>query len=85
MFLGVTHKVGGKSDQKEGEMESAESKPRVKLTGRDGNAFAVIAACKRASKEAGWDDARWDAVQKEMTSGSYDHLIKTALEHFEVS
>lgn len=60
------------------------SKPRVKLIGEDGNAFAIIAACKRAAREARWTPEQWDKVLKELTSGDYDHLLMTATEYFDV-
>ena len=61
-----------------------EPRPRVQLTGRDGNAFAIIAACHRAARKAGWPNARWVAVRTAMMSGSYDELLATAMKHFNV-
>ena len=61
------------------------ARPFVQLTGRDGNAFAIMGACRKAAQEAGWSRARIDAVMAAMTSGSYDHLLRVALEHFEVA
>jgi hypothetical protein len=29
-------------------------KPTVKLVGENGNAFAILGACKTAAKKAGW-------------------------------
>jgi hypothetical protein len=60
-------------------------KPRVKLVGRDGNAWAVMGACQSAARKAGWPAERVKAVMDEMKSGDYDHLLRTAMEHFEVS
>ena len=64
--------------------DTTEAKPVVELTGRDGNAFAIIAACRRAARGAGWDTARWQAVQADMTGGDYDHLLVVAMTHFDV-
>jgi hypothetical protein len=59
-------------------------KPEVKLVGEDGNAFMILALCRKAARRAGWSDDHWESVRREMTSGDYDHLLQTALEHFEV-
>lgn len=53
-------------------------KPTVKLTGRDGNAFVILGACRKAAK-----DAKWTTEQiEEATSGDYDNLLLVA--YFEV-
>ena len=52
---------------------------RVRLTGKDGNAFAVIGAVTAALKRAGVPQAERDAFFREATSGDYDHLLATAM------
>ncbi len=59
-------------------------KPIVRLIGRDGNAFNILGLCRRAARQAGWTQEQIDAVMQEMRSGDYDHLLQTALTHFEV-
>jgi hypothetical protein len=59
-------------------------KPRVKLIGEDGNSFFILGACARAAKAAGWSPAQWSAVRTAMMAGDYDHLLATAMEHFDV-
>ena len=59
-------------------------KPAVQLVGRDGNAFAIIGACRSAARTAGWDRERIDAVISEMQDGDYDHLLQVAMKHFDV-
>ena len=59
--------------------------PEVQLTGRDGNAFAVMGAVKEAMKEAGWDREEITEVMDDMMSGDYDHLIRVACDVCEVS
>lgn len=59
--------------------------PKVKLVGTDGNAFAVIGACKRAADKAGWSKEEWETVRDEMMSGDYDHLLGVAMTRFDVS
>ena len=58
--------------------------PKVKLTGQDGNAFMIMGLCHRAAQQAGWTKERIDAVMAEMKSGDYDHLLQTAMKHFDV-
>lgn len=60
------------------------SKPVVKLFGRDGNAFAILGACSKAMKRAGWEQEKQDQVMEEMQSGDYDNLLQVAMTHFEV-
>ena len=64
-------------------------KPFVQLSGRDGNAFAIIANTTTEIKK--WNrqnpDNRIDIekFQKEATSGDYDHLIQTVMKYCEVA
>lgn len=51
----------------------------VQLTGRDGNAFAIMGAVKSALKKAGATEAELDEYFKESTSGDYDNLLRTAM------
>ena len=60
------------------------TKPRVKLIGTDGNAFGILGACRRAAKAAGWSDEQWAAIRDHLTDGDYNHLLATAMEHFDV-
>lgn len=61
-----------------------QTKPTVHLIGENGNAFAILGACRKAAKRAGWTDEEWERVRAKMSSGDYDHLLATALEHFEI-
>jgi hypothetical protein len=58
--------------------------PIVKLSGRDGNAFAIMGACQRAARQAGWSAEQINLVMNEMTAGDYDHLLQTAMKNFDV-
>jgi len=55
----------------------------VQLTGKDGNAFAIIGAVSQALKRSGNAELAKE-FQKEATSGDYDHLLQTAMEYVEV-
>jgi len=57
----------------------------VKLIGTDGNAFSVMSLCRRAWIKAGKTTEEWKNIQNEMTSGDYDNVLQTAMNHFEVS
>ncbi len=59
-------------------------KTRVKLLGKDGNAFAIMGECQRAAKKDGWSAEHIKFVMDEMMSGDYDHLLQTALKYFDV-
>lgn len=60
------------------------SKPKVKFVGANGNAFNLIGICQAAAKKSGWTSEEWKVVMDEMMSGDYDHLLQTAMKHFEV-
>jgi len=51
---------------------------RVQLTGRDGNAFAILDRMRRALRGKGQDQI--DEFTKFATSGDYDHLLMTCME-----
>jgi len=59
-------------------------RPRVKLIGTDGNAFALLGRCRAAAKKNGWTEEQWAEVQKEAMAGDYDHLLRILAERFEV-
>jgi hypothetical protein len=66
------------------EFNESGERPSVTLIGQDGNAFAIMGACRRAARKAGWPDERINSVLEEMKSGDYDHLLATAMKHFNV-
>ena len=57
----------------------------VRLTGTDGNAFAILGAVTRALARAGVAKAERDAFLAEATSGTYDNLLATAMRWVTVS
>ena len=59
-------------------------RPTVKLTGTDGNAFAVMGVCTRAAKRAGWSADDVTDLTRDMMSGDYDHLLGVAMTRFDV-
>jgi hypothetical protein len=59
-------------------------RPIVDLSRVSGNAFAIIAECRRAAKKAGWNKDKIDEFTKLATSGNYDNLLNVVLDHFEI-
>lgn len=58
-----------------------ENKPELRLLGKDGNAFAILAAARRVALA---NDMDWRKIEREAQSGDYDHLIQTMMKYFEV-
>jgi hypothetical protein len=56
----------------------------VTLTGRDGNAFAMLGRCRAAARDAGLSNDEIAAFMDEAMAGDYDQLLKTAMRWFEV-
>jgi len=59
-------------------------KPKVKLTGEDGNSFVILGLVSRALKKVGWTKEQRDLFFKEATSGDYDHLLQTCMKYADV-
>lgn len=58
---------------------------KVRLTGTDGNAFAIIGKVTQALKRAGASLEDVDAFRKEAMSGDYDNVLVTAMRWVDVS
>lgn len=58
---------------------------KVKLTGTDGNAFAIMANVIRAMKTTKLDPAIIAEYRKEATSGDYYNVIATSMKWVNVS
>lgn len=56
-------------------------KPTLTLIGGDGNAFAILGKARRVALK---HNLNWDEIQKEATSGDYDHLLATMMKYFTV-
>jgi hypothetical protein len=57
----------------------------VQLSGRDGNAFAIMAEVKIALQLAGASREEIAQYQQESMSGDYDNLLRVANEWVEVA
>lgn len=58
---------------------------RARLSTVDGNAFALLAAVKRALRTAGATEDEQREFVNEATSGDYHHLIQTCMRWVVVS
>lgn len=59
-------------------------KPKLKLLGKDGNAFAILGAARAAGRKAGWDAAKLKKYQDKAMAGDYNHLLVVTMEYFDV-
>ena len=60
------------------------SKPKLKLVGSDGNAFAILGKAIGAARKAGWSQEEIEKFRKEAMEGDYDHLLQTCMNYFDV-
>ncbi|MEK6882538.1 MAG: hypothetical protein AABY22_23155 [Nanoarchaeota archaeon] len=66
-------------------METTNKKPKVKLTGQDGNVFNLISICQLALKKAGNENEVKEMQDKIFASKSYDEAIQIMGEYCELS
>jgi hypothetical protein len=59
-------------------------KPKLKLTGKDSNAFNILGLAKKAAEKADWPEAKIKAFMHQATAKDYDHLLETCIEWFDV-
>lgn len=55
-------------------------KPKVRLVGEDGNAFAIMGRAVKALKSAGYREQAKE-YQERATSGDYNNLLSVTLEY----
>lgn len=58
---------------------------RVRLTGKDGNAFAILARVGDAMRKGGVSRAEISNYRKEATSGDYNNLLRVTMQWVEAS
>jgi len=58
---------------------------KVQLSGRDGNAFAILGAVQKAMHRAGIGAEDIAAFRAEATAGDYDQLLRAAMRWVDVS
>jgi hypothetical protein len=60
------------------------SKPLVKLTGKDGNAYSIMARVRRALQKAGVPVEVLEEYYNESTKGDYNRLLCVAAKYVKV-
>lgn len=58
---------------------------KVRLTGKDGNAFAVLGKMQKALVKGGAPKKEVDAFFTEATGGDYNRLLQTCMKWVEVT
>lgn len=65
-------------------MRAPEQRPKVRLIGENGNAFAVLGKVSKALKSAGADKEYIDQYLKKAMDGDYNHLLGVTMEYIDV-
>lgn len=60
-------------------------KPKVKLSGVNGNALALVATVSSALKKEGYSKELISDFRKEALSGNYDKVLQTCMKWADVS
>ena len=58
-------------------------KPKVKLIGKDGNAFFILGTVRKALVKNGMEQEAKEFMEK-ATSGDYDNLLKVVMDYVDV-
>lgn len=53
----------------------------MELVGMDGDAFAILGNFQHAARKQGWQREEIEQVIEEATSGDYNHLLATIMNH----
>lgn len=56
-------------------------RPKLKIIGTDGNAYALLGKAMSVAKKNKMD---WNSIQKEAMSGDYDNLLAVLMRYFDV-
>jgi hypothetical protein len=59
-------------------------KVKVKLIGKDGNAFSIMGEVTKAMKKAGMDKEIINKYMEEAMSGDYNHLLATTAKYVDI-
>ena len=57
---------------------------KVRLSGKDGNAFTILSRFTEAMKKKGIFESEREVFYKEATSGDYDHLLQTCMKWVDI-
>ena len=59
-------------------------KPKLQLSGEDGNVFFIIGRARSIAKENGWSKEKIAEFMNDVTSGNYDHALQVCMKYFDV-
>jgi len=59
-------------------------KPKLQLSGQDGNVFSILGRAIAAGRKANWTKEKIDKFTAEAVSGDYDNALQTCMKHFDV-
>jgi hypothetical protein len=59
-------------------------KPRLKIIGEDGSAFAILGKAFRQAREAGWTQEQIEDYKARATAGDYNNLLRVTMGFFDV-
>ena len=59
-------------------------KPKCRLSGTDGNVFALLGACSKALKKAGHADMVKELQEAVFAAGSYDEALQAMMAYVDV-
>ena len=60
------------------------TKPTIKLTGQNGNAYNIMGIARKAARKDGWTPEELEEYMTEATSGDYDNLLQVTMKYFDV-
>ncbi len=55
---------------------------QIDLAGPQGNAFSLLGMARQLGRQIGQTHSQIDTIQKDMSSGDYEHLIQVFEKHF---
>lgn len=64
-------------------MRSEAERPKLNLTGKDGNAMSIVGSAVAVAMNAGWSEEKRQQFTDEALSGDYDHLLRTCQKYFD--
>jgi len=59
-------------------------RPKLQLSGEDGNIFFILSRARKAAMAAGWTNEQFMEFYNEAASGDYDHALRVCQKYFDV-
>lgn len=59
-------------------------KPKLKLIGKDGNAFYILSAARHVAEKNKWEKSKIEEIMEEAQSGDYNNLLRTMAKYFDI-